>query len=85
MAVNPQPAPGPNDPDLQDIQGNMVGFNKDHQRLVFLSFPTLPQARLFCRRLPRRWPPRRRCASSMRSTRRSTARAATTGPSRPRG
>lgn len=38
MAVAPQPPSGPGDPDPGDIQGNMVGFNKDHQRLVFLTF-----------------------------------------------
>jgi Dyp-type peroxidase family len=38
MAVTPPPTPGAADPDPQDIQGNMVGFNKDHQRLVFVGF-----------------------------------------------
>ncbi|MGI8429684.1 MAG: Dyp-type peroxidase [Solirubrobacteraceae bacterium] len=47
MAVNPQPTPGPSDPDPQDIQGNMVGFNKDHQRLVFLGFPDTASGKAF--------------------------------------
>lgn len=47
MAVNPQPAPAPGDPDPQDIQGNMVGFNKDHQRLVFLGFPDAASGKAF--------------------------------------
>jgi Dyp-type peroxidase family len=46
MAVNPQPVPG-TDPDLQDIQGNLVGFNKDHQRLVFLAFPDAASGKSF--------------------------------------
>jgi len=37
----------PDDRELKDLQGNLVGFNKDHQRLVFLSFPGAEQARAF--------------------------------------
>lgn len=33
--------------DLPDIQGNLVGFNKDHQRLLFVTFPTSEAARGF--------------------------------------
>lgn len=47
MAINPQPVPGSNDLDPQDIQGNMVGFNKDHQRLVFLRFPDAASGKAF--------------------------------------
>ena len=47
MAVTPPPAPGVADPDPQDIQGNMVGFNKDHQRLVFVGFPDAASAKAF--------------------------------------
>lgn len=46
MAVNPQPVPGA-DPDPQDIQGNMVGFNKDLQRLVFVGFPDAASGHAF--------------------------------------
>lgn len=46
MAVNPQPVPGAH-VDLKDVQGNLVGFNKDHQRLVFLNFPNPASARAF--------------------------------------
>jgi Dyp-type peroxidase family len=38
MATDPQQVQGP-EPDRQDIQGNLVGFNKDHQVLVFVNFP----------------------------------------------
>jgi Dyp-type peroxidase family len=34
-------------PDLRDIQGNLVGFNKDHQRFVFLQFGDQQIARGF--------------------------------------
>jgi Dyp-type peroxidase family len=37
-----QTSPIPPDPhhvDLHDVQGNLVGFNKDHQRFLFLQFP----------------------------------------------
>ena len=30
-----------------DIQGNLVGFNKDHERLIFVRFPDRPQAQAF--------------------------------------
>jgi Dyp-type peroxidase family len=33
--------------DLQDIQGNLIGFNKDHQRLMFVTIPTLEAGRGF--------------------------------------
>lgn len=33
------PSAEPFDEDRDDIQGNLVGFNKDHQRLLFISFP----------------------------------------------
>jgi len=29
----------PTDRDRDDIQGNLAGFNKDHQRLLFVQFP----------------------------------------------
>jgi hypothetical protein len=47
MASAPQqPVPGvtPTLP-LNDIQGNLAGFNKDFQRFVFLSFPDEPSGR----------------------------------------
>src|SRR5256885_142496 len=34
-------------PDLRDIQGNLIGFNKDHQRLVFLRFADQASGRAF--------------------------------------
>jgi Dyp-type peroxidase family len=46
MAVNPQPAPGAH-PALKDLQGNLVGFNKDHQRLVFVNFPDAASGKAF--------------------------------------
>lgn len=33
--------------DLADIQGNLVGFNKDHQRLVYLRLPDESAGRVF--------------------------------------
>jgi Dyp-type peroxidase family len=33
--------------DLHDIQGNLVGFNKGHQRLVFLQFPDPASGKAF--------------------------------------
>lgn len=33
--------------DLRDIQGNLVGFNKDHQRLLFIDFPDAVTGRKF--------------------------------------
>lgn len=47
MAVAPPPAPNAAEHDLQDIQGNMVGFNKDHQRLVFIGFPDAVSGKAF--------------------------------------
>jgi len=44
-------APDHNHPtpeDLRDIQGDIVGFNKDHQRLMFITFPDQPSGRRFC-------------------------------------
>ena len=43
------PAP-PNDHlrhELPDIQGNLIGFNKDHQRLVFINFAAQASGRAF--------------------------------------
>lgn len=34
-------------PDLNQIQGNLSGFNKDHQRFLFLSFPRQESGRAF--------------------------------------
>lgn len=36
------PAPVTAHPSLHEIQGNLVGFNKDHERLVFLQLPPDP-------------------------------------------
>jgi len=36
MSVTPQPS---STPDPGNLQGNLVGFNKDHVRLVFVTFP----------------------------------------------
>src|SRR5436853_3278512 len=33
--------------DLGDIQGNHAGFNKDHQRLMFIGFPDVGSGRKF--------------------------------------
>jgi Dyp-type peroxidase family len=33
--------------DQDDVQGNLAGFNKDHQRLVFVTFPDAATGRLF--------------------------------------
>ena len=33
--------------DLDDIQGNVVGFSKDHQRLLFIQFPNAATGRAF--------------------------------------
>lgn len=38
-------------PDLHAVQGNLIGFNKDHQRLVFVHFPDAPTARAFIQAL----------------------------------
>ena len=46
MSVTPSPAPGAN-PDPDDVQGNLVGFNKDHQRLVFVGFPDAASGKAF--------------------------------------
>jgi deferrochelatase/peroxidase EfeB len=35
--------------ELNEIQGNIAGFNKDHQRFVFLRFPSLAAAQGFLR------------------------------------
>src|SRR3954469_22402634 len=48
MAATASPAtPGSPHPDLDDLQGNIVGFNKDHQRLVFLGFQDATNAKAF--------------------------------------
>jgi Dyp-type peroxidase family len=48
MSAAASPAtPGTQHPDLDDIQGNLVGFNKDHQRLVFLGFPGAATGKAF--------------------------------------
>jgi Dyp-type peroxidase family len=40
VADQAQPAPpDPHHVDLHDVQGNLVGFNKDQQRFLFLQFP----------------------------------------------
>jgi Dyp-type peroxidase family len=35
--------------ELQEIQGNIAGFNKDHQRFIFLRFPNKDTAQAFLR------------------------------------
>jgi Dyp-type peroxidase family len=50
MAANPTPHTGAHelhDDDLRDIQGNLVGFNKDRQRLVFITFPDAASGKAF--------------------------------------
>lgn len=37
----------PSAADLRDIQGNLVGFNKDHQRLLFIAFPSPAAGKAF--------------------------------------
>src|SRR3954466_8297622 len=37
----------PEKADRDDIQGNLVGFNKDRQRLLFLNFPNQESGRKF--------------------------------------
>lgn len=46
MAAATQQTQGPT-PDRNDIQGNLVGFNKDHQLLVFVSFPDTTSGKSF--------------------------------------
>jgi Dyp-type peroxidase family len=41
------PGSAADQPDLRDIQGNLIGFNKDHQRLVFLRFADQATGRAF--------------------------------------
>src|SRR5437764_479930 len=50
MAVCP-PDPGTPSPDATDIQGNLVGFNKDHQRLVFVGFADAASGKAFLQAL----------------------------------
>jgi Dyp-type peroxidase family len=50
MAATETPHPGAHDlhdDDLRDIQGNLVGFNKDRQRLVFVTFPDAARGKAF--------------------------------------
>lgn len=44
MEATLQPGPSLN---LNDIQGNVAGFNKDHQRVVFLRFADRDSGRRF--------------------------------------
>lgn len=44
-AANPEA--GHDRPDLTQIQGNLIGFNKDRQRLVFLQLPDRDRGRAF--------------------------------------
>jgi Dyp-type peroxidase family len=44
--TNAPVAAGPG-PDAANIQGNLVGFNKDHQRLMFLRFSDAPSGKAF--------------------------------------
>lgn len=50
MAATPAPTTGDHDldaRDVKDIQGNLVGFNKDRQRLVFIGFPDAANGKAF--------------------------------------
>jgi Dyp-type peroxidase family len=40
-------APHPSAADLPDIQGNLIGFNKDHLRLLFVNFPSQDSGQAF--------------------------------------
>ena len=47
MSTSQQSPPAFATPDVHAIQGNIIGFNKDHERLVFLRFPGQHAARTF--------------------------------------
>ncbi|WP_445149868.1 hypothetical protein [Baekduia sp. Peel2402] len=47
MSTPQQSPPASATPDVHAIQGNIIGFNKDHERLVFLGFPNQHAARTF--------------------------------------